>query len=167
MNLHHRPVTADDVKAICGFPQNAQELFFMFPKAQYPLTEEQLNAAISQRFDSTVFELNGDIVGFANFYRAERQGVCCVGNVIVPPHARGKGVATFIVETMTALAFERYEAREVQISCFNENTAGLLLYPKLGFCPFAIEERVSPRGSRTALIHMKRQHPDFASADDQ
>lgn len=52
-------------------------------------------------------------------------------------------MATFIVETMTGLAFERYGANEVQISCFNENTAGLLLYPKLGFVPYAIEERSS------------------------
>jgi hypothetical protein len=30
----------------------------------------------------------------------------------------------------------------------NENTAGLLLYPKLGFEPFAIEERLAPGGGR-------------------
>ncbi|RON16813.1 hypothetical protein BK662_09895 [Pseudomonas frederiksbergensis] len=39
---------------ICGFPQNAQELFFMFPKAHFPLTETQLITAISQRFDVSV-----------------------------------------------------------------------------------------------------------------
>jgi len=42
------------------------------------------------------------------------------------------------------------------LSCFNENTAGLLLYPKLGFVPFAIEERPAPHGGRSALIHMTR-----------
>ncbi|VVP19672.1 hypothetical protein PS900_03788 [Pseudomonas fluorescens] len=59
MKLNHRPVKASDVKMICGFPQNAQELFFMFPKAHFPLTETQLITAISQRFDSTVVEING------------------------------------------------------------------------------------------------------------
>jgi len=156
MNLKHRPVKADDVKTICGFPQGVQELYFMFPKAEFPLTEAQMSAAISQRFDSTVFEADGVIVGFANFYRAERQGICCIGNVIVAPSARGKGVARFIVETMTEFAFERWEVQEVQLSCFNENTAGLLLYPTLGFVPFDIEERTSPGGGRTALIHMRR-----------
>ncbi|WP_192558284.1 GNAT family N-acetyltransferase [Pseudomonas allokribbensis] len=156
MNLKHRPVKADDVKTICGFPQGVQELYFMFPKAEFPLTEAQMNAAISQRFDSTVFEVDDVVVGFANFYRAERQGICCIGNVIVAPSARGKGVARFIVETMTELAFERWEAKEVQLSCFNENTAGLLLYPTLGFVPFDIEERAAPGGGRTALIHMRR-----------
>lgn len=154
MILQHRPVKADDIRTICSFPQNARELFYMFPKAQYPLTETQLSNAITQRFDSTVAESQNSIVGFANFYRAETGGVCCIGNVIVAQEARGRGVATFIVETMTALAFDRYDATEVQISCFNENTAGLLLYSKLGFSPFAVEERISLDSRRSALIHM-------------
>lgn len=154
MLLQHRPVKADDIEIICSFARNAQELFYMFPKAQYPLTEDQLSNAIAQRFDSTVVETGNSVVGFANFYRAQMGGVCCIGNVIVAQEVRGKGVATFIVKTMTALAFERYDATEVQISCFNENTAGLLLYPKLGFLPFAIEERTSLDNRRTALIHM-------------
>ena len=156
MILQHRPVKADDIKNICSFPLNARELFFMFPKAQYPLTEAQLSNAIAQRFDSTVVETENNVVGFANFYRAETGGLCCIGNVIVAQEARGKGLANFIVETMTALAFDRYDATEVQISCFNENTAGLLLYPKLGFLPFAVEERMSLDNRRSALIHMAR-----------
>ncbi|WP_119144403.1 GNAT family N-acetyltransferase [Pseudomonas reidholzensis] len=154
MILQHRPVKADDIKTICSFPLNARELFYMFPKAQYPLTEAQLSNAIAQRSDSTVVETENSVVGFANFYRAETGGVCCIGNFIVAQEARAKGVATFIVETMTALAFDRYDATEVQISCFNENTAGLLLYPKLGFVPFAVEERMSLDSRRSALIHM-------------
>lgn len=154
MNFSHRPVTADDVNTLCSFPQGEQELFFMFPKANFPLTEEQMHSAISQRFDSTAFLANGEFVGFANFYRVEHDGICCIGNVIVAPYARGQGVARYIVETMTALGFEKYQAKEVQLSCFNENTAGLLLYPKLGFVPFSIEERPAPGGKRSALISM-------------
>ncbi len=40
MNFSHRPVTADDVNTLCSFPQGEQELFFMFPKANFPLTED-------------------------------------------------------------------------------------------------------------------------------
>lgn len=156
MILQHRSVSTSDIKTICSFPLNAQELFYMFPRAQYPLTEVQLSNAIAQRFDSTIVEAGNSVVGFANFYRAETGGVCCIGNVIVAPEARGKGVATYLVEMLTALAFNRYDATEVQISCFNENTAGLLLYPKLGFLPFAIEERTSLGSRRSALIHMTR-----------
>jgi len=135
MILQHRQVKADDIKTICSFPLNARELFYMFPKAQYPLTEAQLSKVIAQRFDSTVVETENSVVGFANVYRAERGGVCCIGNVIVAQEARGKGEATYKVETIIALAFDRYDATEVQISCFNQNTAGLLLYPKLASCP--------------------------------
>lgn len=156
MLLTHRPVSAEDVLTICDFPQTPQELFFMFPKAQYPLTEAQLLASIAQRSDSTVVEGDNAVVGFANFYSFERDGVCSIGNVIVSPKARGKGVARFLVETMVGLAFERHRASEVQLSCFNENTAGLLLYPQLGFVPFGVEERVSQDGRRVALIHMRK-----------
>ena len=160
MELQHRPVKAEDFQTICSFPLGVKELFFMFPKAQYPLTEDQLAGAIAQRFDSTVALDGTRVVGFANFYKADNGGVCCIGNVIVAQGMRGKGVATFLVEAMTALAFERHDASEVQLSCFSENTAGLLLYPKLGFTPFAVEERVSWEGGRTALIHMTRCRAD-------
>lgn len=163
MILQHRPVKADDITTICNFPLDPQELFYMFPKAQYPLTETQLSDAIAQRFDSTVIETQNRVVGFANFYRAQMGGVCCIGNLIVAQEARGKGVASFIVETLTAMAFNRYDATQVQISCFNENTAGLLLYPKLGFVPFAVEERVSWDNRRSALIHMTRRRANQAS----
>ena len=156
MLLTHRPVNAEDVLTVCNFPQNPQELFYMFPKAHYPLTEDQLHASIALRSDSTVVEGDGSVVGFANFYVFERDGICAIGNVIVSPRARGKGVAKFLVETMVELAFERHRASEVQISCFNENTAGLLLYPQLGFVPFGVEERVSPDGRRVALIQMRK-----------
>ena len=155
MPLTHRPVRAEDVLAICNFPQTPEELFFMFPKGQYPLTDAQLLASIAQRSDSTVVEENGCVIGFANFYRFEREGVCAIGNVIVAPRARGKGVAKFLVATMVGLAVDRHQASEVQISCFNENTAGLLLYPQLGFVPFGIEERLSPDGRRVALLNMR------------
>lgn len=59
--------------------------------------------------------------------------MCAIGNVIVAPRAR-ESAAKFLVETMVGLAIDRHQASEVQISCFNENTAGLLLYPQLGFC---------------------------------
>ena len=156
MHLTHRPVCAEDVLTICDFPQNPQELFFMFPKAQYPLTEDQLQASIAQRSDSTVIEADGSVLGFANFYRFECDGVCAIGNVIVSPTGRGKGVAKFLVQTMVELAFERHRACEVQLSCFNENTAGLLLYPQLGFVPYGVEERLAPDGRRVALIHLRK-----------
>jgi len=156
MHLTHRPVQPSDIPAICCFPQGPEELFYMFPKATYPLTPEQLTDAIAQRSGSTVVEAEGVVLGFANFYKAEHGGICALGNVVVAPAARGHGVARYLVQRMVELAREQYAAREVWVSCFNHNTAGLLLYPQLGFVPFAIEERQGPGNTRVALVQMKQ-----------
>ena len=56
---------------------------------------------------------------------------------------------------MTKLAFEKYHAETVTVSCFNRNVAGLLFYPKLGFRPYETESRVDYNGDQVALIHFK------------
>jgi ribosomal protein S18 acetylase RimI-like enzyme len=120
------------------------------------LTPEQLQIAIDQRSDSTVVEIGGGVAGFANFYRWNDRR-CCIGNLVVAPLARGQGVATYLIQTMIHLASIKHAANFVEVSCFNQNTAGLLLYKKLGFEPFDIEERVAPNGKQVALIHMRHQ----------
>ncbi|ATP43336.1 MULTISPECIES: GNAT family N-acetyltransferase [Pseudomonas] len=156
MHLSHRPVQPSDIPAICCFPQGPDELFYMFPKATYPLTPVQLTDAIAQRNGSTVVQGGGMVLGFANFYKAEHGGVCALGNVVVAPAARGHGVASYLVTAMIELAREQFAAREIWVSCFNHNTAGLLLYPQLGFVPFGIEERQAPDGKRVALVQMRQ-----------
>ncbi|MBU2858612.1 GNAT family N-acetyltransferase [Acidithiobacillus ferrooxidans] len=161
MSLTHRPVAEKDIQVICGFPQSEDELFFLFPKAVFPLTPTQLQDAIEQRSDSMVVELSGEIVAFANFYRWESGGRCSIGNVIVSPAARGRGVGRYLIEQMLGLAFSKHQASEVTVSCFNQNVAGLLLYPKLGFQPYAVEERQNKKGNRVALIHMRLQRNEI------
>jgi ribosomal protein S18 acetylase RimI-like enzyme len=156
MHLSHRPVQPSDIPAICCFPQGPDELFYMFPKATYPLTPVQLTDAIAQRNGSTVVQGGGMVLGFANFYKAEHGGVCALGNVVVAPAARGHGVASYLVTAMIELAREQFAARAIWVSCFNHNTAGLLLYPQLGFVPFGIEERQAPDGKRVALVQMRQ-----------
>ncbi|QXI27759.1 GNAT family N-acetyltransferase [Pseudomonas vanderleydeniana] len=155
MSLSHRPVEARDLPVICGFAQGEEELFFFFPKARYPLTVEQLQGSIDQRSDSTVVELDGEVVGFANFYQWEQGGTCSIGNVVIAPHVRGRGVGEYLVRLMVRLARERHQASEVRLSCFNQNLAGLLFYPKLGFVPYGIEERQDFKGRRVALIQLR------------
>ncbi|NYS39579.1 GNAT family N-acetyltransferase, partial [Pseudomonas syringae pv. actinidiae] len=36
--FHHRPLEEKDIPIICELPQNADELFYMFPRATWPLT---------------------------------------------------------------------------------------------------------------------------------
>ncbi|MNE81867.1 Acetyltransferase (GNAT) family protein [compost metagenome] len=96
------------------------------------------------------------VLAFANFYKAEHGGVCALGNVVVAPAARGHGVASYLVNAMVELARKQFAAREVWVSCFNHNTAGLLLYPQMGFVPFGIEARQAPDGKRVALVQMRQ-----------
>lgn len=152
--LSHRPVQPEDFPLICAFPRDARELFFMFPKADYPLTTEQLKASVDSRFDSTTFLCGGVPAGFANFYICQPGETCSIGNVIVDPSRRGMGIGSYLINTMIGIAVEKHRVKNVQLSCFNNNVDGLFLYQKLGFKPLFFEDRVDKQGNRVASIHM-------------
>lgn len=83
-------VLVEDLWGICRMDEN--ELYFMYPKAVFPLTIDQLKSSIDCRFDSTVILSEETIVGFGNFYEVIKDQYCSIGNVIVNPLYRGKGV---------------------------------------------------------------------------
>ncbi|MDR3043165.1 MAG: GNAT family N-acetyltransferase [Desulfovibrio sp.] len=155
----HRPVEDADLSDICAFPRDADELFFCFPTATFPLTSRQLREAVARRADATVALLDGRVAAFANFHHWKTGGRCAIGNVMVDPLARGRGAARYLVSWMVDLAFTKHRAVEVGVSCFNRNTAGLLLYAGLGFGPHAVEERRDTRGNHVALIHLRLPRP--------
>ncbi|OLS62346.1 GNAT family N-acetyltransferase [Pseudomonas putida] len=157
MTLSFRTAQPGDIPVVCTFAQSSDEAFFFFPKCTWPLTPEQLAAAVAQRSDSSVVVEGDEVLAFANFYQWEQGGTCSLGNVLVSPNARGRGVARYLVEQMMEVARQRHQAREMKVSCFNHNTAGLLLYPKLGFVPFGIEERQDQNGQRVALVQMHQR----------
>lgn len=150
----YRPVRFGDLEVLTTFAASEEELFYFFPKADFPLTPDQLQTSIDQRTESTVVELNGELAGFANFYRWEMGGSCSIGNVIIDPHLRGMGAGSYLMRVMIDLARSKYQAREVRVSCFNNNTSALLLYRSLGFLPYDLEERTDKNGNRVALIHL-------------
>ena len=134
----HREIVPEDLTIICNFPQDENELFFMYPKAIFPLTIDQIKSSIDSRFDSTVILYEETIIGFANFYEVIKEQYCSIGNVIVNPIYRGKGVGTFLINIMEKKAINKYKVKEMHISCFNQNVTGLLLYYKLGYVPYEI-----------------------------
>jgi ribosomal protein S18 acetylase RimI-like enzyme len=126
----------------------------MFPKAEYPLKAEVLLKEAESRFYPTVVISDHKPAGYGNFIHAEHGNLCTVGNVIVNPAMRRTGVASYLVETLLTFAFYKLKSLYVKISCFNNNTAGLLLYHKLGFIPVDMEVRLSRSGQKVALIHI-------------
>lgn len=151
----HRPVMDSDLDVIVTFPQSVRELFNIFPAATYPLTVEQLKKAVAARQDSTVILQDCEIVGFANFY-AVKSGVSCgIGNLIVNPTRRGQGVGEFLTRTMIEKAFNDHAVPTVFVSCFADNFAGLLLYTKIGFTPFAVDSVKTPDGNIIPRIQFR------------
>lgn len=149
-----RPLQEKDLEHICTFPLSAEELFYMFPKARYPLTSEQLLDVAKNRHNPSVVLVNGVVAGYGNFIEVHENSYCSIGNLIVKPSERGKGVASCLINAFVDIAFQRHAANYVRISCFNHNVAGLLLYYKLGFRPVDMEERRDQDGKRVLLIHM-------------
>jgi len=143
---------------ICSWPQSPEELFFIAPQADFPLTPAQLQDIVSTRTELTVAELNGRAVAFADFY-VWGEDACTIGNVIVSDTVRGQGIGRKLIQRMIAVAFANYAASEVRVSCFNHNVAGLLFYPKSGFEPYAIEQRQDKRGNHVALVHLRLAKP--------
>ena len=154
--ISHRTVEVSDLNKICQLPKNEEELFFMFPKAKYPLTENQLESAINSRFDSTVILSNNVIVGFVNFYEVKKNQYSSIGNVVVDANYRNLGIGKYLIRTMEQIAIEKYNVSELDLSCFNTNTKGILLYSKLGYIPYEIEKRLSPQNESLALIKMRK-----------
>jgi len=158
----HREIVPEDIAIICNFPRDENELFFMYPKAIFPLTIDQLKSSIDSRFDSTVILHEEAITGFANFYEVIENQYCLIGNVIVNPIFRGKGVGAYLINIMEKKAISKYKVKEIHISCFNQNVAGLLLYSSLGYLPYEIEKRFDKKSVPVALIKMKKEvkNPD-------
>ncbi len=154
--LTHRPATDDELDAVTQFVRNADELFYAFPRAHWPLSREQLAAVYAERQGSTLALLDRRPAGFANFYQSVAGEYCALGNLMIAPWARGQGVAQYLVGVMEQLARRDFAARELRVSCFNDNSAGLLLYARLGYRLSGLVER--QRGQhRVALVQFVKE----------
>ena len=154
--LQHRSATAADLRQVIGFVRNAQELFFAYPKAVWPLDVGQLAATMAERRENTVVEFEGKVAGFANFFQWHHGESCTLGNLMIDPESRNLGVAQYLIGVMEALAKTRYKAHQLKASCFSANAAGLLLYSHLGYSVESIVERSAQDGSRLAMLQLSK-----------
>ena len=154
MTYAHRPLEERDADTICGFARSAEELFFAFPKAAFPLTSDALLSAARQRFEPTVVLQDGEVVGYANFFKVKEKGFCAIGNLMVHSEHRRQGVATYLVKAMIRKAFETYCVRFVRASCFSHNQAAYQMYHGLGFKPADMEQRLTADGTPVLLVNL-------------
>ena len=165
LELTHRPASPGDVERICAFPQSVQELFHLFPKADYPLTVDQLTRAMRERTANTVVLANGDVAAFANLNKWEPNGICAIGNVCVAPHYRGCGAGTYLINVLVDTAKQDHNAASVEVSCFETNPDALKLYERLGFSPIKEETRFDKSGATTSLITLSLKTPGWVKPD--
>lgn len=154
MNLINRISNTDDLKTIVELPENEMALFYMFPKATYPLSAEQLEKVIKNRFESTVFILDKKIIGYANLYLYKDEKEPYIGNVILSQKYRGRGFGKEIVQTMIQKAKEKFKTDSIKIAVFKSNTNVYGMYKSLGFEEFGTEEREDFRGEQQELVFM-------------
>ena len=150
--MESRKATDKDFATVCRFPRSARELFYMYPQGDFPLTEEQLAAVSAQRSDPTVVLCDGKVAGYANFYDVAPGNYCAIGNAVVSPRLRGRGIGEYLIRTMERFAREKHGATEIRLSCFSTNTRGILLYTKMSYLPREVEQRTDRRGRRHALL---------------
>lgn len=155
MRLSYRDVKEEDIPFICELPENKEVLFYMFPKADYPLSEDQLKKVHQTRFEPTVFLEDEKIVGYANLYQYEDETAPYVGHVILDREKRGKGYGRFIVKTMIEKAMEKFNTNIVKLAVFRDNIPVYNLYRHLGFKMYKIAVRKDTKGADRFLIFME------------
>ena len=157
-----REAVENDYEGICSLIKTGDELFMVYPNGQYPLTVDQVRKLSQTREALTVaVDEVGNVIGFANLYNHEPGKTAFIGNVVIDPGYRGRGMGKAIVSHMLEKAFGRYDLPEVRISVFSQNTPALFLYSSFGFVPYGIEERSDPKGKRVALIHMRLERNQY------
>lgn len=169
-SISFRHARKSDLPEIIRFPQNRMELFYFFPSASAPLTEEQLETQINERYESTVMLENTpgqehrQVIGFANFYNVEKHNIGFLGNIILRGDKRRQGFGKQLVLAMMHAGIKRFSLQEIHLSCYAQNRSALAFYKGLGFKAYASEQRPDPDKQPLSMIHLKLKVVDVPRA---
>lgn len=154
-DLIFRRVRDTDLPAIQAFVSSPQELFLFAPAARYPLSIDALEVIVHRRLHSSVLVYESQVAGFANFYNFEPGEYLFLGNVVIHPGLRGKGLGNRLVRFMLDDMFVHFDVAEARLSVFSHNHTAMNLYTSLGFQIYANEWRMNPLGEKVLLHHMQ------------
>jgi len=147
-------VTEEHFNGIVDLVPTPDELYRIYPSATFPLDNAQLQKLMEMRKDLTVAIDANRVVAFANLYDVKQNISAFIGNVVVASSHRRMGLGKTLISYMSDLCINKYNA-QAHLSVFNFNTNALILYTKLGFKPYAVEERINLKNEVVALIHLK------------
>lgn len=162
-----RLANSDDFGPVCDLFHNKEELFLVYPEGKYPLTIKQMQALIKRRLEPTVLLCDGRIAGFGALYGLRPEKSVFIGNIVIDQSIRGKGLGKTIVSHLMDVAFRKYELPVVRISVYSHNVGALLLYGKLGFKPYAVQEKTDQDGERVALLHLRLKYVNHSPREIQ
>ena len=160
--LDYRRANADDYVAISSLITTPEELFRVYPAGRYPFTLEQVNQLALIRMELSVATVANKVVAFANLYGYEPNQHIFIGNLVIDQNYRGNGIGQGMVQYLLKQVFYKYRLMEARISVFSDNTPALLLYSKLGFEPYRVEERKNFERQRVVLLHMKMDRERYS-----
>ncbi len=153
-----RPVQSEDYPVISTFPRDEEELFYMFPKASYPLTPDQIETNSNNRLHPTVVVSDDNkVAGYANLYGQEDGDRCWLGNVIISPDFRGTSAAGTLIQHMVSFARDELKVKFLNLCCHNSNMRALFFYTRLGFKPYEIVKLEGRQGQAIAGVYMRME----------
>ncbi|MBB6732383.1 GNAT family N-acetyltransferase [Cohnella zeiphila] len=159
--FEHRPLEETDLETISSFPQTAEELFYIGPRFEFPLTPEQIRGMLEGRTNPTVVvdSLQGNRpVAYANLYdHNPEDSSCWLGNVIVSDEYRGRGAAEHLIGAMEDAARNGHGLRRLKLYCHNPNTRALIFYCKIGFRPCGAKTIVNREGQKIVAVEMVKE----------
>ena len=154
-----RDVREEDYPGICRMVRDEEELFLANDKGTYPFTVEQLKELLRRREEPTALMAEGVLAGFADFYRLRKARSVFIGNVMIDPAHRGKGLGRRLMEHMIRLAFVDHDLPKVRVHVYSRNQAALLLYGQLGFKPYGMKIKPDYRGKPAVLLSLSLTRP--------
>jgi RimJ/RimL family protein N-acetyltransferase len=118
-----------------------------------PLEEWQARLQPSPTADHGYFGAfaEGVLVGIIGYYRRRGAKLRHKGTIVsmyVRPEHRGKGVAADLIVSLIAWVREHTTIEQLQLAVVNENRAARRLYERLGFIPYAEEQKALKIGTR-------------------
>lgn len=146
MNVIVRPMRQEDVAELVKIEQNIFSI---------PWTEQNFADLLTRNYCLyLVAEESGKIVGFAGLTILGNEGD--IDKVMVCEGCRGKGVASYLMETLLAEAFQR-GVQEFTLEVRVSNAAAIRLYEKYGFVSEGVRPRFYDKPVEDAMIMWRRQ----------
>ena len=148
--------TRKHFQAICRLVKTQEELFLISPSSHYPWCHQQLTNIVAHRSNPMVGIIDDRVVAFANLYDVEKNQSAFIGNIVVDPQLRNRGLGKSLTLYMMDICMQEHNAKP-HLSVFSYNTNALLMYHHLGFVPYQMESRRNYKNDTVALIHMRHE----------